>query len=476
MKIAIINPPPYKGEKYIREGRCEQRASSFQYLMVPISLPSIAGLLRKEGYEVKVIDCMAEEFDTKATLKELIKFKPKLIIINYSTATFSGDKDFTLKVKKAFPKSHLTAIGVHVTTMPEQTLIETALDSIIRGEPEETALELANELKKGEKETLKKIKGLSYRGNPNFANNPARPFIDVLDALPFPARDLLKNERYKMPVYNRPYTLIITSRGCPNNCSFCTANLYYGSKIRYRSPENVLREIEEVLNVQKIKDITFWADTFTYDRNYVLKICQGIKERKLKFRWMCNARVDKVDPGMLKEMRDTGCQIISFGVESGNQKILKHIGKNITLKQIRQCFKWVRESGIESAAHIIFGLPGETRETIKQTMKFVKEINPDYIQFYSAIPFPGTRFYNEAKKAGWITSNNWDDFELGKNIISTPKLSVEELASLRKRAYLEFYLRPAYIWGRFKKFIKKPSDIIPVTKQAISFLTDWAEK
>lgn len=474
IKIAIINPPASDGEKFVREGRCEQRASSFQYLMVPISLPSIAALLRSNGFEIKLIDCMAEELDESATIKQIIKFKPKMVIINFSTATFYGDKDFTLKLKKCLPKAHLTAIGVHVTTMPKETLTETALDSIIRGEPEMTALELAQKLQ--EKEKLKGIKGLTYRDNNSIINVPARDFIHNLDGLPFPARDLLKNDRYKMPVYNRPYTLVVTARGCPNNCSFCTANIYYGSKIRMRSPKNVLDEIEEIIKVQHIKDITFWADTFTYDRKYVFDICEGIKKRGLKFRWMCNARVDKVDPEMLKIMKETGCQIISFGVESGSQKILNLVGKNITLKQIVQAFKWVRASKIESAAHIIFGLSGETPETIKETIKFVKKINPDYIQFYSAIPFPGTRFGKEATEKGWVTTKNWSDYELGKNIISTPLLPVEELAKWRRRAYLQFYLRPGYVLSKFRNFVKKPSDFLPFVKQGISFLKDWVEK
>lgn len=474
MRIAIINPPAYANEKFIREGRCEQRASSFQYLMVPISLPSIAALIRARGFDVLLIDCMAEELDEKKTISKIQRFNPKLVIINFSTATFTKDTAFTLQLKKILPKTHLTAIGVHVSSLPEQTLIETALDSVIRNEPEMTALELANRLNGNER--LKAVSGLSYRGNPTFVNNPSRDFIANLDSLPFPARDLLKNDRYKMPIYNRPYTLVITARGCPNNCSFCTANIYYGSKIRMRSPENVLDEVEEIINVHKIKDITFWADTFTFDKKYVLAICKGIKERRLKFRWMANARVDRVDPEMLKAMKDSGCQILSFGVESGVQKILNNIGKNITLKKIRQTFSWVRQAGVESAAHIIFGLPGETEETIKKTIEFVKEINPDYIQFYSAIPFPGTRFHDEAAKKGWITSQNWEDYELGKNIISTPKLPVERLAYWRKRAYLQFYLRPVYIWGRIKKIVKTPGDFIPFAKQAFSFLFDWIEK
>lgn len=474
MRVAIINPPAPNGEKYVREGRCEQRASSFQYLMVPISLPSIAGLLRSKGFEIKLIDCMAEEATLKTTISRIEKFKPRLVIINFSTATFESDKNFTLALKKALPQTHLTAIGVHVSTRPEETLIETALDSIIRSEPEMTALELSERLQK--KEKIKGTKGLTYRDNPAIASAPAREFIGDLDVLPFPARDLLKNDRYKMPVYNRPYTLVVTARGCPNNCSFCTASIYYGSKIRMRSPKSVLAEVEEIINVHKIKDITFWADTFTFNKKYVLDICRGIKARNLKFRWMANARVDRVDPEMLKAMKESGCQILSFGVESGVQKILNHIGKNITLAQIRQAFLWTRQAGIESAAHIIFGLPGETEKTIQQTIQFVKIINPDYIQFYSAIPFPGTKFYDEASKKGWITAKNWSDYELGKNVIATPQLSVEKLGAWRRRAYLQFYLRPAYILGRLRKFVKKPADFWPFFKQAISFLKDWIFK
>src|SRR3972149_9899337 len=305
----IVNPPSPNHEKYVREGRCEQRASSFQYLMVPISLPSIAGLLRREDFEVKVLDCMAEEFDQNKALKAIRQFKPRLVILNFSTATYPSDKVFSQEIRKKIGKVHLTAIGVHVTSLPLETIIDAGLDSVVRGEPEATALALAETLR--DKKSLKKIQGLSIRGNPSYTNNLARPFIEDLDRLPFPARDLIKNQRYKMPVFNRPYTLVITARGCPNNCSFCTASLYYGSKIRMRSPENVLDEVEEVLKVHKIKDITFWADTFTFNRNYVVRICRGIKERKLQFRWMANARVDKVDPAMLRLMRSSGCQIIS---------------------------------------------------------------------------------------------------------------------------------------------------------------------
>lgn len=474
MRVSIINPPTPNHEKYIREGRCEQRASSFQYLMVPISLPSIAGLLRAKGFEVDLIDCMAEDLDTSGALKKIKKFKPKLAIINFSTTTFETDKNFTLALKKALPETHLSAIGVHVSALPEETLIETALDSIIRHEPEMTALELAQKLQKTEK--LQNIKGLTYRGNPTFVSAPAREFIGNLDALPHPARDLLKNDRYKMPIYNRPYTLVITSRGCPNNCSFCTAGIYYGAKIRMRSVNSVLDEVEEIINRYKIKDITFWADTFTYNKKYVLDICRGIKARGLKFRWMANARVDRVDPEMLKAMKETGCQILSFGIESGVQKILDNVGKNITLAQIKQALRWTREAGIESAAHIIFGLPGETRETVKQTVNFVKKLNPDYVQFYSAIPFPGTRFYEQAKQKNWIRAAKWSDYEIGKNVISTPQLSVEDLAYLRKKAFLQFYLRPVYVWGRLKKFVRAPADFWPFVRQAVSFLKDWAEK
>lgn len=469
MRILIINPPAVEGVKFVREGRCEQRLSSFQYVMVPISLPSIAGILRHYGYDVKILDCIAGDISTDKVLKVAVEFDPSLIVVNFSTVTFHGDCKLVDALSEVF-NGHITAIGAHVTTLSEDSLKTSRLNSVIRGEPEITCLRLADSIKNGD--DLATVDGISYKAGSNIFHNKSRDFIEDLDNLPFPARELIDNQRYTLPIINRPYTLLISSRGCPYNCIFCTANTYYGKKLRLRSPENILREIEHIITKHGIRDITMWSDTFTLNRDFVVKICQGIIESGLNIFWMSNSRVDKVDRELLSLMKRAGCIGISYGVESGVQEILDNIKKGITIQQIRDAFRWTHEVGIETLAHIIFGLPGETKDTIEQTIRFVINLDPDYAQFYCAIPFPGTEFYDTASKNNWIVADNWSRYELNQAIISTIKLPAEDLKRARIMAYRRFYLRPRYILKRLNK-IRSFKDLSFAIKQTINFANEW---
>lgn len=469
MKVLILNPPAYKGIKFIREGRCEQRLSSFQYVMVPISLPSIAGLLREKGHELRIVDSMVEDYGIAEVKEEIRRFDPSLIIVDMSTVTYFGDAA-TIEALKEGEDYHIAAIGTHVTALPEATLKETKLDSVIRGEPEETSLCLADALENANK--LSEVEGISFRQNGQILHNPSRPFIENLDQLPFPARDLIKNDRYTMPVSNRPYTLVITSRGCSHNCIFCTARQYYGCRLRKRTPKNIVDEIEEIIKRFGITDITMWSDTFTLDREFVVGVCNEIKRRGLGFNWMTNSRVDRVDKGLLKLMKEAGCSMLSFGIESGSQRILNNVRKGTTLEQAEQVFIWTKELGIETIAHFILGLPGETKETIAETIRFARKLDPDYPQFYGAIPFPGTEFYELAANNGWITTNDWSKYELNQAIVSTPSLSVEQLGRARKKAFRSFYLRPRYI-GKTLAKLKSFGELLNIIKQGLSFAEEW---
>lgn len=473
LRVAIVNPPSLDGVKFIREGRCEQRLSSFQYVMVPISLPSIAGLLLSKGYNVKIWDCMADNISARSLARALFDYNPQLIIFNISTPTVASDLEFISKLKRVLPKSHLTAIGTHVTAAPEEVLKESGLDSVIRREPELTSLKLAEVIKTGGK--LKTVLGLSFRRHKTIIRNSNRPFCQNLDALPFPARHLLNNQKYTLPIVNQPYTLLVPSRGCPHQCIYCTARVYYGSKVRFRSVKSVMAELEEIVNQHKIEFVTMWSDTFTINQDFVTKLCQAIIKSGLGFSWMCNARVDTISPEMLKLMHQAGCMGISYGVESGNQTILDNIKKGITLEQINQAFRWTRQAGIEALAHVIFGLPGETKETIQQTVAFVINLKPDYAQFYCAIPFPGTELYQKAKEQNWLTTEDWSKFEINQAILNTPLLTAAELDQARVGAYKKFYLRIPYILGRLAK-IKNTRDLVLTTKQGVSFINQWVLK
>lgn len=483
--------------------------SSFQYVMVPISLPSIAAVLRESNFNVGLYDFVVENYSWNKAVNIATKEKPDLIILNIATATYYGDREFVKETKKKLPKTHLTAIGNHATALPEKVLKETKLDSVVRGEPEEICLELAKAIQNNQ--SLIKVLGISFKklssgrgtlvppaptkvGAPadrrgadfspppqtkvcdpagrQILHNPERPPIADLDKLPFPARDMLKNERYFMPVYNKPYTLIIASRGCPNHCIFCTAHCYYGRQFRTRSPKNVADEMEEIEKKYKIYYATMWADTFTLNKQWVLDFCDEIEKRRLIIKWMCNSRVNTVDLEMLKTMKVAGCTGIAYGVESGVQEILDRAKKGITLAQIRQAFKLTRLASIDSLAHIIFGLPGETKETIRQTIKFVKKLDPDYAQFYCAVPFPGTEFYDISKKEGWLATDDWSRYEINQPIIETPQLRLQDLSRAKKRAYLSFYLRPIYMLKTGWKFLKK-GEIKTLILKSRDFLRDW---
>jgi radical SAM superfamily enzyme YgiQ (UPF0313 family) len=465
MKILVLNPPlREKHGPFVKEGRCEQRLTSFQSSMIPISLPSIAALLRKNAYGVRIADCAVADVGLPAILDDIEKYAPSMIIINVSTVTYYDDIGTARTIKSRFPHIHLTAMGNHVTSLPDITLKESSFDSIILGEPEFTALELAGRLSSGK--DIKGLSGIAVRNNGGVIVNGKADFAENLDDLPFPARDLMDNKKYILPITNEPYTLIIPSRGCPHDCIFCTASKYYGKKLRSRSPENIIDEVKEVKNRYAINNIVMWADTFTLNREFVVKVCRLFIKEKAGVRWMCNSRVDTVDPEMLKLMKESGCIGVSYGVESGNQKILDNIKKRVTLEQIENAIKWTQEAGMEAMAHVIFGLPGETKETIKETVDFLIRTSPDYVQIYCATPFPGTEFYEMCKEKNCMITDRWDHFEVNKAVISTPEISAEELYKARRGAYLSFYLNPKYIWKRLRK-IKSLKDLVFLLRQGI---------
>lgn len=472
MKTLLINPPTLSGLKYVREGRCEQRLNSFQYVMVPISLPLVAAALEEQGHQARILDCVADDITVGGLEEELKAASPDLVVFNMSTATSGSDMKVIDRLRAA-TRAHLTVIGNHPTSLPEEVLRGCALDSVIRREPERTAQALAAAL---EKETgLSGVLGLSWKNaEGRVIHNADRPFEENLDALPFADRSLLHNEKYTLPVLNEPYTLIVSSRGCPHGCVYCTAWQYYGRKVRTRSPANVVDEMETCLRDQGVRNFTMWSDTFNQSRGFVLGICSEIRKRGLekRARWMTNSRVDHMDREVLSAMKAAGCIGISYGVESGVDEILRAIHKGATTAQAREAVRLTKEAGIEVLVHVIFGLPGETPATIRRTVAFVKELDPDYAQFYCAIPFPKTELETLAREKGWITTEDYSKYELNQAILDTPALPVEALRVARKSAYRSFYLRPSYLLKRLRR-IRGWKDLWVNVKQGFDFIRNW---
>ncbi|MCK5421789.1 MAG: radical SAM protein, partial [Deltaproteobacteria bacterium] len=291
-----------------------------------------------------------------------------------------------------------------------------------------------------EKFDFKEILGLTFRNNAgDIIANPPRPFIEDLDSLPLPAWHLIKLDYYRLPLKGKRYLMISPLRGCPFKCSFCTCQTYYGKKLRKRSIEGVLKEIEYNIEQFGIRDFFFWAETFVVDKEYVKNLCSTIIERGIDISWTSNSRVDTVDGPLLKLMAEAGCWMISYGIESGSQKVLDEANKGTRIEQAYEAVRYAKEAGIKTVGHFILGLPGETEETMKHTIEYAKQLELDLAQFYCAVPFPGSRLYDRALNEGWIKNSGFDHFKQDSAFMELPTVSSQVVNNYRNLAYRKFY-------------------------------------
>lgn len=451
MKIIIINPPAYKNKEYIREGRCMQTKSSWVALWMPLSLAYLAAFLRRDGHEVLLIDCIAEKINQPALKKIVVNFSPNLTIINTALPSIKGDIETATNIKSINPEIKTIIFGMYPTLFEKKSLEDSpGVDFAIVGEPEWTVTKLVMAL--NERKDLETINGLIYRkGNEIVLTKPQDFSSNNLDQIPFPARDLLNNEKYRLPTNGEKFTLLSVGRGCPFNCIFCIANIYYGKKLRKRPVESIISEIEECVKKYNINNFLFWGENFTLDPDYGEKICDSIIQKKLKIHWSTTSRVDTLNEILLKKMKQAGCLLLGLGIESANQEILDRAKKQITVSQIKKAISMVKESGIYSVGHFIFGLPGETKKTAAETINFACNSDLNYAHFYCAIPYPKTELEEITKNKKLIETQDPSCFDLSKASMRTETLTAKEIKKLRDLAYFKFYLRPKIIFQTIKE-------------------------
>ena len=266
--------------------------------------------------------------------------------------------------------------------------------------------------------------------------NPDRALIQDLDSLPFPARHIVRHDGYRAAIYSGDCpTAMVSSRGCPYHCTYCLwPETLYGHRFRARSAVNVVDEIEHVVRDYGVDEIYFDDDCLTLNKKRVLEMCQLLLEREIDVKWIVQSRVDTVDREMLAVMREAGCHYVLFGVESGSPGMLEIMKKQISLDEVREAFTNCRELGIKSQAYFLFGVPGETQESIDETIEFAKEIEADSTQFAIAIPHPGTELYETCVEHGWLVYDRWEDFAAENSLIETDHLTREEVEEARMRA------------------------------------------
>ena len=435
MQVTLVNPPYPPG--------AHQHPP-----FMPLGIAYLAAVLEKNGYEVNIIDCQALHLTVNDAEKELRKHQPDIVGLTSTTLTYKSAISIIKVAKDALPNCLTIIGGSHVTFWDEEALHECPqLDIIVRGEGEATLLEIAKKVEKGE--SFHDVVGTTCRKGGGIVKNPDRPHIEDLESLPYPAFHLWPIEQFKK--YGKIIFPVMTSRGCTFWCDFCSAVRMFGRKYRMRSPKKVVDELEFLYKKYGEDQYTFYDDAFTVDQSRTEEMCNEILKRGLKIKWDCETRVDMVTKNLLQKMKNAGCIAVWFGVEAGSAKVIKAMGKGISLTQTFNAFKWANEVGLMTVASMILGFPGETRETAMESINLLSKIKSDEIGVYIATPYPGTPMYDHVKKMGWIKILDFNKYDTATPIFETPTMPMEELRELHDMAHRKFYLRPTYIIRSFSK-------------------------
>jgi len=414
----------------------------------PLGLGYLAAVLEKNNFEVDVIDCQALGISYAEFKTELGKRKPDVVGMTSTTLTYKSALKIAKITKQVHPNCLTVLGGVHVTFWDENALKECpSLDLVVRKEGEITFLELVQHLEANKSFT--DLIGITCRDGDGFIRNPDRPYIEDLDSLPFPAHHLWPLDRLKK--YGDVMFPLMTSRGCVYWCEFCSAVRMFGRRYRMRSAKNVVDEMEYLHKTFGSSTFTFYDDAFTVDQARVEEICKELHDRNLKLTWDCGTRVDMVNKDLLQKMKDAGCIAVWFGVEAGSQLVLDEMGKGFTAQLTKKAFKMAQDVGLLTIASVVFGFPGETKETAMETIKFIQGLNPDDVGFYIATPYPGTPMAEQVKKNGWLRVTDFNKYDTATPIFELPDLTMEEVREIREKAFHKFYIRPTYILRMFSK-------------------------
>ena len=419
----------------------------------PIGLGVLLAHLRNNGFEVELWDYNVDNFSDESFIERLNKSKPKVVGMSATTAAIKGAHQLATLIKSKMPEVITIIGGPHVDALPTQSIEEFPnFDIIVYGEAEDTFVELCKRIEKNE--SLEGCEGIVHRKDGEIIKEKPRPLIQNLDKLPYAARDLVNFDNYKTAHVQRGISRkfmnvmeFMTSRGCPAKCIFCASGANKPPTVRWRSVQHVVGEIDQCVEKYGTTYVDLMDDTFTLNKKYVSDFCDAMKARGLQ--WGCLTRVDCVTKELLQMMVDAGCIRISFGVESGSPRIMAMNGKAITIDKVRQAFKWAHEVKLKiiDGSFIIGSHPDENHEDIEQTIRLIKEVNPNFFSVSIIAPLPGTASYTMMKSEGLIMADSWEKFlYIGeKPSWRTRNFSPEELVRLQKYVLRKTYFRPGYV-------------------------------
>ncbi len=435
-KIIFVYPPVKL------EGRYKAVAEGIN--APPQGLCHLAAVVREKSFDVEIIDAAVLKLNDRQTAELILSKNPDYVGITAVTMLICNAARVLELIKQKNPRIVTMVGGPHITVMAKETMEKfPAIDIAVIGEGESTIVELFDALEN--KKDLSKVKGIAFRKGKNVVLTEPRPYLQDLDSIPIPAWDLLpdlaKNYQQSVLRIDRfPGASITTSRGCPAQCIFCARNVF-GNSCRGYSAERVIQIIKHLQKNYGIKSFAIEDENFTMFKKRVREICEKIIEEKLDLSWSCAARVDMVEPEILSLMKKAGCWSISYGIESGSQRILDFDKKKITLERIERSLRWTKEAGIMAKGYFIIGHPTETIESIEETIAFAKKIYLDDFQMSFMNPFPGTELYDIGEKYG-VFEKDWSKMNIWNTNFIPFGITEEQLKKLSKRAFREFYFRP----------------------------------
>lgn len=448
MKILLVHPPQ----------NLKPAQRSLENVMPPLNLLYLAAVLRRSGYEVRLLDLYAEPLPPALALEEMLRFKPDLA----GFATYPGSIDEVYSLVKALrasaPEVFIALGGLYASYLPEIALSQCPADAAVLGEGETTLLELAAAVVNGGE--LAVVAGLCYRRHGETFRTAPRAVRMKLDSLPWPAYELLNFDAYRLPptraVTGGRVSSVLSARGCNFNCSFCSHHFGYFCHVRTRDPEDVVKEMKHVAEKYGVKEFRFEDCAFTAEPERAKKICALLKEGLPGIAWNCDVRADTASDGLFSAMREAGCRRVFLGVETGSQKLLGELGANkaIRLDQVREAVKLAKKHGLRMNCSFVLGLPGETRETAQESLAFALELDPDYAMFSVLMPVVGSRIFEQAVKAGKINPVTYrgghylSTYADPAEIVSMCGLKPAELAELMRSFNKKFYSRPGYALRR----------------------------